>query len=92
MANHESAEKRDRQRVKRTARNRSAKASLRTTVKKARAAIEEGAAKTAAAPSIVAAVSAVDRAASKGIVHPKAASRTKSRLAKAANRAAQAAK
>jgi ribosomal protein S20 len=35
-------------------------------------------------------VKAVDRAASKGVVHPKTAARTKSRLAKAARKAATA--
>ena len=38
------------------------------------------------ASALAAAVKAVDRAASKGVVHPKTAARTKSRLAKAANK------
>ena len=39
MANHASAVKRNRQRIKKTDRNRAAKSALRTEVKKARAAL-----------------------------------------------------
>ena len=42
MANHASAEKRNRQRITRTERNRAAKSALRTIVKRARAAAETG--------------------------------------------------
>jgi len=88
MANHASAEKRNRERIVRTERNRSVKAAVRTLVKKARAAIVAAGGKPAdTASALAAAVKAVDRAASKGVVHPKAAARTKSRLAKAANKA-----
>ena len=38
MANHASAEKRNRQRITRTERNRAAKSALRTTLKRARTA------------------------------------------------------
>jgi small subunit ribosomal protein S20 len=84
MANHASAVKRNRQRIKRTDRNRSAKSELRTELKKARAAIAG-----AASPSeaVKAAVSALDRAASKGVIPAKRASRVKGRLAAAAHRA-----
>jgi small subunit ribosomal protein S20 len=86
MANHPSAEKRNRQRIKRTRRNRSIKGATRTIVGKARAAVGSGE-KTAAA-LVLAAVRALDRAASKGVIHRKKASRTKSRLARqAASRA-----
>ena len=42
MANHPSAEKRNRQRITRTDRNRAATSALRTTLKKARAAVAAG--------------------------------------------------
>jgi small subunit ribosomal protein S20 len=89
MANHASAEKRNRQRIRRTERNRSVKGAVRTLLKKARAALAESGAKPAdSAAAIAAAIKAVDRAASKGVVHVKMAARAKSRLAKAAKRAA----
>ena len=84
MAHHASAEKRNRQRIHRTERNRSIKGAVRTLVKKARAALATGGNDLASA--LGAAVKAVDRAASKGVVHPKMAARTKSRLAKAAHK------
>ena len=87
MANHASAEKRNRQRIARTERNRSVKGAVRTLLKKARAALATPDAKTAdSATAVAAAVKAVDRAASKGVVHPKTAARTKSRLARAAHK------
>jgi small subunit ribosomal protein S20 len=61
-------------------------------LKKARAAIVSGSAKaTDTAAAVAAAVRAVDRAASKGVVHPKLAARAKSRLAKAAHKHAKSA-
>ena len=72
MASHASAEKRNRQRVKRTERNRSTKSQLRTAVKKARTALK-GAAQDVAT-QITAAVSALDRAASKGRIPDRRAS------------------
>ncbi|HKQ68656.1 MAG TPA: 30S ribosomal protein S20 [Polyangiaceae bacterium] len=87
MANHASAEKRNRQRVQRTERNRSVKGAVRTLLKKARGAIARATSEPAdTASAIAAAVKAVDRAASKGVVHPKMAARAKSRLAKAAQK------
>ena len=83
MANHPSAEKRNRQRIVRTERNRALKSALRTTVKKARAAVGAGNAKTAA-PLLAAAESALARAASKGVIAKKSASRVTARLAAAA--------
>jgi small subunit ribosomal protein S20 len=80
VANHPSAEKRNRQRIKRTDRNRSIKSSVRTLVKRVRAAIEAKD-KDAAKTALVNAESALDKAATKGACHPKAASRTVSRLA-----------
>jgi small subunit ribosomal protein S20 len=87
MANHPSAEKRDRQRVKRTARNKSVISAVRTSVRKAREAIASG--DQGAADAVKAARCALARAASKGIVHHNAASRTTSRIdAQLAKRAA----
>jgi small subunit ribosomal protein S20 len=80
VANHPSAEKRNRQRVKRTLRNRAIKSAVRTHVKAVRAAIaakDQKAAKAALAEATV----AIDRAASKGTVPKRAASRKVSRLA-----------
>ena len=79
MANHPSAEKRNRQRIKKTLRNRSISSSVRTLVKRVRTAIAAKD-KTAAKAALVSAVTALDKAASKGVYHPKAASRTVSRL------------
>ncbi|MBP9111391.1 MAG: 30S ribosomal protein S20 [Polyangiaceae bacterium] len=77
-ARHPSAIKRNRQRIKRTIRNRAASSEVRTFVRKAREAIEADP-KTALA-IVRDAISALDKAATKGVVHPKAASRTASRL------------
>lgn len=60
--------------MKRTARNRAVRSTIKTLVKQARAA----SAPTAA--QVQAAIREIDSAARKGIVHPNAAARTKSRL------------
>jgi small subunit ribosomal protein S20 len=80
VANHPSAEKRNRQRVKRTLRNRSVRAAVRTEVKAVRSAIAAKDAKAAQAALLEATIS-LDKAATKGAIHPKAASRHVSRLA-----------
>jgi small subunit ribosomal protein S20 len=82
MANHPSAEKRNRQRIKRTLRNRAVKSSVRTHVKNVRTAIAAKDAKGAQA-ALAAATVALDKAASKGAVAKKAASRAVSRLSSA---------
>jgi small subunit ribosomal protein S20 len=79
MANHPSAEKRNRQRLVRAERNQAVRSSLRTAVKKARAAIATGDVAAAKAP-VAAASIALAKAASKGVVHSRAASRTTSRI------------
>ncbi len=89
MANHASAEKRNRQRIKRTDRNRAAKSSLRTEVKKARAPVK--AASAEAGKSVTSAESKLARAASKGIIPRKRASRVAGRLAAALHKASKAA-
>jgi small subunit ribosomal protein S20 len=89
MANHASAEKRNRQREKRTARNRAVKSMLRTVVKKARKAVE--AVEATSADLVKKAVSELDRAARKGVIPAKRASRVKGRIAAAAAKKAAAA-
>jgi small subunit ribosomal protein S20 len=91
MANHASAEKRNRQRIRRTERNRRIKGAVRTLLKKARASVATAAKPVDSAAAILAAIKAVDRAAAKGIVHPKMAARAKARLAKAAHKQGKAA-
>jgi len=81
MANHPSAAKRNRQRVKRTARNKSIRAALRTAVKKARSAVASGDADAKA--KVQEASVALARAASAGVVHASSAARTTSRIAAA---------
>jgi small subunit ribosomal protein S20 len=88
MANHASAVKRNRQRITRTARNRAAKSTLRTDLKKARTALT--AAPKNAVSLVKAAQSALDRAASKGTIPAKRASRVKGRLAAALHKASSA--
>lgn len=82
MANHPSAEKRNKQRLVRTERNRAARSTVRTAVKKARAAIEAGKPEDAK-KEVLTASKALAKAAAKGVLHPKAASRTTSRIAAA---------
>ncbi len=79
MANHPSAEKRNRERLKRTERNRSIKTHFRTLVKSVREAVARGD-KTAASQALKAAVSALDAAVTKGVLHRSSASRSISRL------------
>lgn len=90
MANTKSAIKRARQTAERTARNKSIKSAVRTYVRKARAAV---AAPDAAASeqSVRDAVSQLSRAATKGTIHKRNASRRIGRLMKAANAAKAAA-
>ncbi len=85
MANHPSAEKRNRQRIKRTDRNRTQKSTVRTLVKKVREAVQakdSAAAKTALQNAIV----ALDKAGTKGVFHKKTVSRRISRLAAAVHK------
>jgi small subunit ribosomal protein S20 len=86
MASHESAVKRHRQSLKRRARNRAHRSRLRTEVKKARKVLESGDAE-AIRGLIPATLSLLDHSAKLGVIHRNAAARTKSRLARAANRA-----
>jgi len=79
VANIASAEKQNRKMIKHRARNRAAMASLRTAVKKARAAVD-GKANDASA-LVKEAVSIIDSAVTKGILKRNTASRYVSRLA-----------
>lgn len=88
MANTKSAIKREKIAEKRHARNVAVKSSTRTFVKKARAVINTNAAE--AQDDIRAAISALDKAAKKGVIHKNNASRRKSRLMKAFNAAVSA--
>jgi len=82
VANHASAEKRNRQRIKRTIRNRAVKSEFRTLVKTVREALNSGDA-AAAAKALTPAISALDSAVTKGVMHRSTASRRVSRLAAA---------
>lgn len=81
MANIKSAIKRNKQNEKRRQQNRVFRGEARTMVKKARVAIaaEE---KEQAKANVLAAVKALDKAASKGVIHKNNAARRKSRLMK----------
>ncbi|HEX2730739.1 MAG TPA: 30S ribosomal protein S20 [Polyangiaceae bacterium] len=79
MANHPSAVKRNRQRIRRTQRNRTLKSALRSVLKEARLAAGSGDAKDAAEKAL-AAKKALARAASKGIIHDNNAARRTARL------------
>jgi small subunit ribosomal protein S20 len=79
MANHPSAEKRNRQRLVRTSRNRSIRSAVRSALKVARSAVAEGDAKKAVEP-VRKAASALARAASRGVLHRKTAARQTSRI------------
>ena len=79
MANIKSAIKRNKQNEKRRIRNRTYVAGARTYVKKAQLAIEGGELNDARQATLEA-VSALDKAAEKGVLHKNNAARRKSRL------------
>lgn len=81
MANIKSQIKRNRQNEKRRLRNRIFRGRARTFVKKARLAIESGDVEAAREATRLA-ISALDKAAEKGVIHKNNASRRKSRLMK----------
>ena len=81
MANR-SAEKRERQNVKRRMHNRMIKSSVRTQIKKFDAAVVTGD-KEAAKDAMALSFKLLDSAASKGVLHRNTASRKKSRIYKA---------
>ncbi len=81
MANIKSQIKRNRQNEKRRVRNRIYRGRARTFVSKARVAINSENPEAAKA-AVVEAISALDRAAGKGVIHKNNAARRKSRLMK----------
>jgi len=81
MANHKSAIKRIRQSEKRRVYNRNYRTRTRTYVKRARTA-QENTDLQAATEATRVAVIELDKAASKGVIHPRNAARRKSRLMK----------
>jgi small subunit ribosomal protein S20 len=85
LARHKSAQKRARQDVKRRERNRTLRSRTRGVVKTLRADLEAGAA--GLDEKLREAESALRRAASKGVIPKRRASRQVSRLTKAKNRA-----
>lgn len=81
MANIKSAIKRNRQNKKRRLRNRIYRGRARTTVRNAKAVIDDGDLDSAREATLEA-ISALDKAAEKGILHKNNAARRKSRLMK----------
>ena len=86
MANIQSSIKRIRSSQRRAEYNQVTRSTARTYVKKARTLIEQGNLDQAALV-VNQAMSALDKAASKGVIHPNNAARRKSRLVKALNKA-----
>ena len=80
MANIKSQIKRNHQNENRRLRNRNLRGSARTAVSQARAAMEENSPETKEA--VMKAISALDRAVEKGVIHKNNAARRKSRLMK----------
>ncbi|MBV6396120.1 MAG: 30S ribosomal protein S20 [Anaerolineales bacterium] len=81
MANIKSQIKRNKQNEKKRLRNRTFRGAARTAVKAAKSNMAEA--------EVTKAVSALDKAAEKGAIHPRNAARRKSRLMKAANKASK---
>jgi small subunit ribosomal protein S20 len=79
-----SAEKRARQSVKRNLRNRSVESGVKTVLKKVETAVASGN-RDEAGKALLQAVKALNKAASKGVVHRNTASRNISRLTKKVN-------
>ena len=85
---HTSAQKAQRQAERRTSRNKGLTKKINITVKAALAGAKTKDEKSAEKMRL--AQSSIDKAAKKGVIHKRAAARKKSRLAKAANKAAAA--
>jgi small subunit ribosomal protein S20 len=84
LANHKSAIKRARQNEKRRLRNKSVKTRVKNIVKNVRLAVNEKS-KEEALKELNTAQSTIDRAAKKGVIHKRTASRKISRLSKQVN-------
>ena len=83
MRNIQSAKKRVKVISVKTARNKAARSALKTEIKKANAAIENGAENKDAA--VREAIKKIDQATAKGLLHKNTAARRKSALTKKAN-------
>lgn len=83
MANTKSAIKRIRTSEKRRQRNRTVRSRVRSTLKTARAAVTTAGGD--AAPAVLQAIRALDKAVTKGVIHRNTASRKKSALARRLN-------
>jgi small subunit ribosomal protein S20 len=79
LANTRSAEKRNRQDLKRNERNRTQRSRMKTAIKK----VSSGTDKTQAEADFKETAALLDRLASRRIIHPNKAARKKSQLAKA---------
>ena len=86
MPNIQSAKKRVKVSEKKNLRNRMVKSAVRTSVKKFESALASD--PQSANVQLTATTSAIDKAASKGIIHKNAANRKKARLAKQLSKAA----
>ena len=84
MAHHKSAIKRITQNAKRNARNKHVSSTLKTYIKRVRAAVAAKD-KDAATAALKAAIPVIDASASKGVIHTSNASRNVSRLTKLVN-------
>ena len=82
MANIKSQIKRNAQNEKRRLRNRHARGAARAAVSRARAAMDSGVVETSK-DAVLEAISRLDKAAEKGVIHKNNAARRKSRLMKA---------
>ena len=85
MANHKSAEKRDRQSKMRRLRNRMNKSAMKTAVRQIEDALSAGSEEQAKA-ALQAAVPVIYKTAAKGSIHKKTAARKVSRLTKRVNK------
>ena len=86
MANHKSAIKRNKQSLLSRDRNRANRTKVKNAVKKVDAAMEVEGSVEKAQEALIAAVPIIERAATKGAFHKKAASRKVSRLTKRVNK------
>jgi small subunit ribosomal protein S20 len=85
LANTKQAIKMIRVAEKRRLRNRPIRSSVRTHIRHAREAIADAATEATTAEAVKRAISQLDRAVSKGVIHPNNAARRKSRLMKLLN-------
>jgi small subunit ribosomal protein S20 len=85
LPNTKSAEKRIRQNVKRTARNRRMKSMVKTSIRRFEEAVKSGDTDTAQ-NTLLSATRQLDKAAAKGIIHKNTAARKKSQLTRTLNR------